>query len=142
MTPFKGNAAFTWTDSTATPPDRAYLLNRPLDRVQYAVRQTTYTQDSLDLTVRQTYTIGTGVYEIVAQIRYDDDPADLIDLIRYGQRGGTITYWPDLTNDAESYACYLIDPLGAAPLELESSYPAVGSLVTVRLRQTTGVRFP
>lgn len=142
MTPFKGNAAFTWFDVSDPTPSRVYLLNRPLDRVQYAVRQTTYTQDSLDLTARQTYMIGAGVYEIVAQIRYDDDPANLIDLIRFGQQGGLITYWPDLDNDLESYVCYLIEPLNAAPLELESSYPAVGSLVTIRLRQGTGARFP
>lgn len=142
MTVFKGAAGFTWTDSADTSPNRTYLLNRPLDRVRYAVRQSTFTADSLDFTQRQTFTVGTGVYEIEAQIRYDDDPTDLIDLIRYGQQGGTITYWPNLDNDAESYACYLIDPLDASPLELESTYPATGSMVTIRLRQTTGVRFP
>ena len=133
----KGNAAVTWTDAGSP---RVYLLNRPLDRVQYAIRQTAYAVDSLDLTQRQVFTVGTGVYELVAQIRYDETPQDLVDLLKYGQQGGTLTYWPDLDNDQESYACYLLEPFDPV-LELESSYPAVGSLVTVRLRQTTGARF-
>lgn len=142
MTPFKGNAAFTWTDSADPMTDRTYFLNRPLDRVQYAIRRTNYPADSLDLSQRQVFSIGSGVYEITAQIRYDDDPTDLVDLIRYGQTGGTITYWPDLNNDAESYGCYLISPLDASPLGLERDYPAVGSMVSVVLRQTSGGRFP
>ena len=137
MSAFKGNAAFTWTDSGSP---RTYLLNRPLDRVQYAMAQTSYPGTSLDLSQYQVFTVGTGAYELVAQIRYDDDPQGLLDLLKFGQQGGTITYWPDLDNDQESYACNLIEPMNVT-LELESSYPATGSLVTLRLRQTNEGRF-
>ena len=142
MTAFKGNAAFTWTDSLDPAVNRVYLLNRPLDRVQYGLRQTIYAADSLDNSVRQTFTVGSGVYEVMAQIRYDDNPKDFVDLIRYGQQGGTITYWPSLSNDQESYACYLLEPLDPIVLDLEDSYPAVGQRLTIRLRQTSGARFP
>lgn len=136
---FKGSAQFTWTDGTT----KNYLLSRPLDRLRYAVRQTHYTLDSLDFSVRQTYTLGSGVYEVLGDIRYDADSTGLSNLLRAGARGLTLTYWPKKTGSTNHYDCYLIQPTDPGlQTELEESYPARRNRVTLRLRKTNGAAFP
>src|SRR3990172_4177662 len=127
-TQFKGSASFIWTDGTT----KNYKLSRPLDRLRYAVRQAHYSADSLDLTNRQVFNIGVGVYELVADIRYDADSTGISALMRAGARGLTLTYKPNSTH--AGYACYMIEPNDPGLItELEDSYPAVRNKVTVRL---------
>lgn len=136
-TQFKGTASFTWTDGTT----KNYKLSRPLDRLRYAVRQIHWTVDSLDLTQHQVMYVGAGIYELVADVRYDKDSTGISALLRAGARGITLTYKPNSTH--AGYACYLVSPQDPALLtELEDSYPAQRNKVTVRLRRTNGSAWP
>jgi hypothetical protein len=134
---FKGTASFIWTDGTT----KNYKLARPLDRLRYVVRQTHYSADSLDFSARQVFTVGSAVYELIGDIRYDADSTGISQFLRAGARGLAVTYKPNSTH--AGYACYMIEPTepGLAT-ELEDGYPAVRNKVTVRLRRTNGTIFP
>jgi len=116
MALIRGNAAFVWTDSNDLVTERVLLLAEPVREIRAAHRQSVYVADTLDFTVRQYFTIGTGVNETVVRVRYGFDPQGLIDLIKAGSRGNQLTYYPDMNVSGRSHKYYLIAPLSPTVL--------------------------
>ena len=128
-----GETKFTWN----TGADE-HLLRVPLQQIRAAGRSRSFVSESLDYTVRQVITIG-QVHEIVALIRYDDDPTALVEFLFAGISGEVITY-DDGTNQID---CYLIEPTGEEfDLDLEDDANIFReNSVEVRLRKTDGSAF-
>lgn len=101
-----GNAGFRYT-----PPGGAlttHLIQAPLREIEAAGVQRRYSAWSLDRTVREVVTVGNGVDEIVATIRYEPNPAALKAMLRHGLNDVTLTYYPDLDDPNTSYPCKLV----------------------------------
>jgi hypothetical protein len=114
---FRGNAAFTWTDSGGV--ERVLLLREPVREIRASHRQSVYASDSLDFQSRQVFTIGTGVDEMVCQCRFVDDPQGLLDLIKAGTANITLIYHPDLDDPLRVHSYKLISPLSPVVLGLD-----------------------
>lgn len=129
-----GTAKFTWTDGVG----QEYLLRVPLQQIQAAGRSRSYVAESLDYSVRQTVTIG-QVHEIIAVIRYEDEPTTLVDFLFAGMSGKEIIY-DDGTNQ---FTCFLIEPEPEEfSLDLEQDANIFGeNSIEVRLRKTDGTAF-
>lgn len=139
----RGNAALLWSDSDGVETERVLLLREPLRELKPAHNQTVFTADTLDKTVRQVFTVGEGVDEMVGRIRYQDDPQGLLDLIKAGSKKRTITYVPDLDDADRRYACYLIAPNSPYQLDMDPDTGVTfGNLdVEIRLRKTDNTPF-
>lgn len=135
MPPLLGSATFTWTDGTG----QTHNLRVPLQKVRPAFRGRRWVRESLDMTVREVWTTG-YVYEVVAEIRYEDAPQSLIDLLLAGWRGIAVTY---NDGDGNSYACHLIEPSGdAVDAGWDDHQVALDEhRVEIRLRKTDGTAF-
>lgn len=134
--PLQGDAGFKYTPSGGALTTLA--LNAPLKDLHAAQDETHYVRESLDKTVREVTTIGSGVYEITATIRFADDPQDLIEFLKHGRRGVTLAYFPSLAVSGTSYNCLLIH---AGPVEIAPDGDRYGFgeyQCTVRLRRTSG----
>lgn len=106
----KGNAGFKWT-----PPGGSlttHTLNAPLRQIRPAESKVRFDVWSLDLTSREVVTVGSGVAEITAMIRYDDDAPELLSMLSDGAEGVTLTYYPDLDVTGTNYPCQLVYPSG------------------------------
>ena len=134
------HAAITWTstDDTVNQTERVHRLERPFAQVQPAHNMQHFVAESLDRTNRETYVVGDGAYELVGRVDLDQDGHSLIDLIKAGTEGKTLTYYPDLTDAGVSYACELIAPVSPSALQSDSrTGNARGDFqVELRLRQT------
>lgn len=131
----QGDAGFKYTPSGGALTTVA--LGAPLKRLHPAQDETHFVRESLDKSVREVTTIGSGVYEITATIRFADDPQDLLDMLKHGRRGRTLAYFPSLAVGT-SYDCLLIQ---AGPAELAPDPDLYGAgmyTTTVRLRRTSG----
>jgi hypothetical protein len=97
--------------------------------------QNTWARESLDLTVREVWTVGSGVHEISATLRWVDDPEAVLTMLAHGRNGVTLTYYPDLAVPGTNYPCLLIadGPIGLAPDSKVGDFRA-----TVVLRRTSG----
>lgn len=139
----RGNAAMLWTDSDDTTTERVLLLREPLRELRPAHNQTAFVAESLDKTVRQVFTIGEGVDELVGRIRYQDDPQGVLDLLKAGTKKRTITYVPDLADADRRYACLLISPSSPTSPGMDADRgTAFGELeVEIRLRKTDNTPF-
>jgi len=133
MAALQGNAAFVW-DSTSAGTG-VLMLRAPLRAVRTSVRQTMFVHEDLDYSVREVTTSGSGVHELVADMRYEDAPATLAEFLLFGMRGGTITYVPDLTDQQRYWDCYLVEPGGSPGL---SEAQASAGLATVDMDGASG----
>lgn len=133
MPPFRGNAAFVWTDSDVAATERVLLLWEPIRDLRPAARQTLYVGESLDFQVRQIFTIGTGVDEVVCRVRFLPDQQGLLDLLKAGSKNRTVTYHPDLDDPQRSHAYLLIAPLSPATLGLDGDTGTLYGYVEVEL---------
>jgi len=115
---FRGNAAFTWTDSGGV--ERVLLLREPIREIRPAHRQSVYASDSIDFQQRQVFTIGTGVDELVCRCRFVDDQQGLLDLIKAGTTNTTLIYHPDLDDPLRVHSYKLIAPLSPLVLGMDS----------------------
>lgn len=149
-----GNAAFVWEDTTAGT--QVLMLRAPLRAVRAGVRQTMFVHEDLDYQTREVTTSGAGVHELVAEMRYEDAPATLAAFLLFGMRGGTVTYVPDMNDQARYWDCYLIEPGGspglseaaaiagtaATEMDADSGMPGYEwNQMTIRLRKTDGTQF-
>lgn len=133
--PLFGTATLSWTEGGA----QSHTLQVPIQEVRPSYRARRYVRESLDYSNREVYTIGSGVYEILGVIRYDNDPQSLIDMLSAGARGLTLTY-DDGTN---SYACYLVYDSDEITPDFDVDQKAFDELkMEVRLRKTDGTAFP
>lgn len=121
MGPVRGNAAFTWTDTSVSMTERVLLLREPIREIRAATRQMVYVADTLDFQVRQYFTVGTGIDEIVCKVRFMDDAQGVIDLIKAGSRGLTLTYHPDLDDPSRTHAYLLIAPISPTSVGMDAS---------------------
>lgn len=143
MSIFRGSAMFAWTDTDDVTTQRVLLLNEPVREIRPAHDQSVYVGETLSRTARQVFTVGEGVDQLVVRVRFMDDPQGLLDLVKAGSKGRTITYTPD-RNDADvNYACYLISPISPLALGLD---PARGTEfgdldLDLVLRKTDGTPF-
>jgi hypothetical protein len=87
MTPYLGNAGFSWDNGESTLRTRT-----PMRDFRVRHQRARMVRESLDKSVREVTTIGTGVNEVRAMQRFEDDPGGLMDLLRAGADGGLIHY--------------------------------------------------
>lgn len=104
-----GTGRFTYNDGSAV----TVSLGTKLFRQTYRSARTRYVAESDDLTLREVVTVGSPHKELIASVRFHDDPDELQDLIDFGLDGGTITYSPD--GGSTSYACLLIEATDITP---------------------------
>lgn len=128
---FRGNAAFTWTDTGGV--ERVLLLREPIRETRPAHRQSVYATDSLDFQARQVFVIGTGVDELVCRVRFVDDPQGLLDLIKAGTSNITVIYHPDLDQPLQVHSYKLIAPLSPVALGLDADTGTIYGDVDVEL---------
>lgn len=132
----KGNAGFKYT-----PPGGSLTtvaLGAPLRDLEPAHEQTRYARESLDRTVREVFTVGSGVSELVARARFIGNPSDFLTMLRHAANGVTLAYFPDLAV-ATSYDCLLIHDGPRVALSPDPERAGYGEYVaTLRLRRTAG----
>lgn len=119
MGPIRGNAAFTWVDSTVSVTEQVLLLREPIREIRPAHRQAVFVADSLDFQQRQVFTVGTGVDELVCRVRFMDDQQGLLNLIKAGSKNVTLTYHPDLDDPTRTHSYKLISPLSPVVLGMD-----------------------
>ena len=133
-----GSAAIVWTD-TNVGTERILLLDAPLRDLRPGYSRTAYTAESLDKTAIYSVTVGTGAHELVGNIRYEDDPQGLLDLIQAGATNTTLTYLPNLADPDFSYTVKLIAPrdVNTLTVDLDNQRSTFGEMqVEVRFRKT------
>jgi len=116
----RGHAAFTWIDSAISMTEQVLLLREPIREIRPAHRQTVYPSDSMDYQVRQVFTIGTGVDELVCRVRFMDDQQGLLNLIKAGTKNITITYHANLNDSLQTHDYKLISPLSPVMLGMDT----------------------
>lgn len=138
-----GKSAIGWSSTEDSNTERIHLLDTPLREMYSGHTLSNYHADSLDKSVRETFYVGTGAYELVGKVRYDANAASLIDVIKAGSQGKTLTYYPNLSDPDVSYACLLIAPNSPADLQLDSQRGVFGEQqVEIRLRKTDKTAWP
>lgn len=130
-----GTARFTWTDTE----EKLHTLNVPLQKVKPAVRLRRWVRESINFTNREVWYAGDGVYEIVAEIRYDENPQSLVELILAGLKGITITYYDGFSE----HECEMVAPTADEFVAGFDDHQATQDWhrVEIRLRKTDGSAF-
>ncbi len=105
-----GNAGFLWSATSDSNTQRVHQLNAPLRLLKPSENLLAFQADSLDRTVRDYWTVGAGAYELLGTVKYNSYHQSLVDLIRAGNQGLTLTYYPNLADAGTNYACKLISP--------------------------------
>lgn len=139
MTRYLGTfAAIGWTDTSDTASERVHPLAVPLRAIRPAFAQSVYRGESLDRTVIESFSVSPGSHEFVGDVRFDDAPQSALDLLRAGNANQTLTYYPDVRDPSQSYACKLVSPTGAAlEVAIEQARATFGNVtIPIRLRKT------
>ncbi len=143
MGAFFGDAAIVW-DSTGGQQN-VYHLRAPLRASKNAFRQRRYTRDSLDYSAREVSVVGAGVHEIEGDVRYDDAGQTLVEMLRAGMNGTTLTYIPSLSDQDRSWDTVLVSPSGdsvTGSMDTDRGFPGFEEqMTTIRLRITDGDPF-
>lgn len=144
------NAGFNYnpnsSDTASTAFTNTFKLAVPLRDVQPSFRIRRYISESLDFTARQVFSVSTGVYEIVATLRMNNDEQGLVDFLRYGARGSVLVYsTANTTGSTAGTSVYLIEPSGDVLDTLMDRQRGSGSFedleLTCRFRRTDGGSF-
>lgn len=114
-----GNSAILWTSTEDANTQRVFLLDAPLRDVRPSHTMAAWRRESLDRTNVETFSIGNGAYELEGTVRYSGNPAGLVDVIKAGSQGKTLTYVPNLADSAVRHSVVLISPMSPAGLELD-----------------------
>lgn len=112
----RGDAGFTFT--TTGGESRRLELASPLREIRPQFRQTRFVRDSLDLTARESVTVGDGVHEFTGRMRYEGDALALLEMLDAGADGQTLTYYKSLADTRFAYTVRLVNAaelLEAAP---------------------------
>jgi len=129
-----GTTKFTWTDGGA----KEHTLAVPLQQVRPSARLKKYERDSINGASHEVWSFGTGVYEVVGVIRYDDAPQSLIDLLLAGARGIAVSYY----DDTNTHACYIIGLPEVIDVGFDDDQiPLDEHKIEIRLRKTDGSAF-
>jgi hypothetical protein len=132
-----GNAGFKYGAGPTT-----HQLAAPLRELRPIALQRRYRRWSLDYTAVDTVVIGAGVDDLLAVIRYDDQPAELRAMLKAGMNGTQLDYYPDLAL-ATLYPFRLVEVQGGSGDEVailpDRDRFAHGEYeATVRLRRMDG----
>ena len=132
----KGTAHFKYVVGGSTS---TVLLAVPLKHVRPGHRVTRFVRDSIDLTVREVSVISdgasTGFAEITADIRYDNDRQQILNLLKQGSFGTTLIYHS--SSGATGINCHLIEPTQPEVSIDPQMFQQERGAVTVRLRSST-----
>lgn len=128
-------AHFDWTDSGA----QTHNLAVPLQEIRPAYRfGGRFERESLSLVNREVWWASV-VYEVVAVIRYDDTPQELIDLLIAGAKNITVTYDD---SDGNTYACKMVGLANQLDVPFDENQKALDEhRIEIRLRKTDGSAF-
>lgn len=131
-------AAIGWTDPSDTASERIHPLAVPLRTIHPAFSQSVYRAESMDRTLIESFTVTPGAHEFVGDVRFDDAPQSAVDMLRAGNANLTLTYYPDIRDPNQSYACQLVSPVGMAlETAIDSARSTFGNItVPIRLRKT------
>jgi len=137
-----GNAALIWSATSDANTQRVHQLAAPLRLVKPSENLLAFQADSLDRTVRDYWTVGAGAYELLGTVKYSYHHQSLVDLLRAGNQGLTLTYYPSLADSGTNYACKLISPVTPFDLALDGDRERFGEhQVELRLRLTNQAPF-
>lgn len=98
--------AIAWDGSSV----QTHELRVPLQKILLAGSVYRVARESADKKVREVTSIGSGVNEITALVRYEDSPSELNEMIRAGVRGFPLVYIPDDTDLDTAYEMELLEP--------------------------------
>lgn len=131
-------AAIGWSSTGDTAPSRVVMLGVPLRQTHPGFSQATYRAQSLDRSTIESLVIPNGAHELVGEIRYQQDSQGLLDMLVAGSANKTLTYYPDVRDPSQSYACKLIEPVGPQiDTVMDPQRNTFGDTsVTIRLRRT------
>lgn len=89
-----------------------YQLRVPLQAVSPGIHHTAqWKAESLDGSAREVLAVGSGIPLVRGLIRYEDEPDELFALIRAGQNGTQLDWYPRfIAQPATFYACWLHKP--------------------------------
>lgn len=87
MIPYLGNAGFSWDDGVST-----LRLRTPLRDFRIRHQRKRFSRESMDYSVREVTNIGTGVNEVRATLRFEDNAGGVMDLLREGADGNLLHY--------------------------------------------------
>ena len=141
----KGRAAITWSSTGDTATQRVHNLELPLTPVTLGLSLASFTRENLDRSKVEYFSIGSGAstagaVELAGTVRMDKDPHSLIDLLRAGSQGKTLTYYPDLADPDTNLPVQLLGPLGDAGVALDPDRVDEYT-VDLRFRSTAGAFF-
>lgn len=91
--------------------------NAPAGGFTSIARRRRWFGDSADFSTRQVFVLDAGVDEIVATIRYEDQPDQLRALLRAGMDGAALIYRPYGPYPNLEIPCLLVEIVGAGPDE-------------------------
>jgi hypothetical protein len=132
-----GNAAILWTSTEDANTSRVFLLDQPLVEVTPHHNQAVYRRESLDRSAVETYSVGSGAYELTGTIRYSADPDGLVEMLKAGSQGKTLTYIPNLNDMALQNNVILMDPMSPTQATLDAQRGGYAEhQVSVRFRKT------
>jgi hypothetical protein len=137
-----GRAAIGWSSTEDSNTERIHLLDAPLRELMPGHALSVYRSESLDKTNVQTYSVGNGAYELEGKVRFDANPQSLIDVVKAGSQGKTLTYYPNLSDPDTAFACTLIAPMSPSQVGLDPERGVHGDAeITLRLRKTDETPF-
>jgi hypothetical protein len=108
----KGSATITYT-----PPGGAQVVHQlaiPLLQIEPADRMARYDWWAEDFDNREVVTLGTGVYEIRASVRFENQPDELKALLRTSLRSDVTLFY---TVGSTIYPLRLVAVLGASDMD-------------------------
>lgn len=137
-----GRSAIGWTSTEDSNTERIHLLDAPLREVVPGHTASIYRAESLDKTNVQTFSVGNGAYELEGKVRFDANPQSLIDVVKAGSQGKTLTYYPNLSDPDTAFSCTLISPMSPTQVGMDSDRGVHGDReITLRLRKTDETPF-
>jgi len=132
-----GRSAISWTSTEDANTQRVHLLDAPLFEVSPAHTMPVYYAESLDRTVQEYNTVGTGSYELLGMVRYDPNSQSLLDMLKAGSQGKTLTYYPNLVDPDDRENVKLVAPLSPTGVGLDSQTGMrADGQVQIRFRRT------
>lgn len=132
----RGEARFTYDSALV------HLLAIPLWRLEPVDNQPRYVFESVDASARHIVTIGTGVREMWATIRCENQPAELKDMLRAGMHADEVLTYQESESGTE-YPSKLVEIEGGevALMPDRERYGMGEYEVRIRLRREDGGTF-
>jgi hypothetical protein len=139
--PLAGDSELRYTDGGA----QTYQLRVPLQALMPGMEwPAQWVAGSLDGTVYEHITVGSGIYLVAGLIRYENEPDELQAMVQAGQRGITLNWYPDATGAPGTfYACRLVTPPpGGKWVATRDPITLREAQLQIELARTDGSAFP